>query len=88
MSYMDEMIDIDVVSIQPGKPGPDGQQAIGGVSQFTMKVRRRYVAATNVVDTPPTPEVKSIVYFNADSGMKPILSSEDADVIAERADVA
>ena len=84
MSNPEEFIPIEVVSIQPGPQQPDGKQSIAGVNIFTMNVRRKHVAGINIVQEGPTPEVKTIVYFTADGGMKPVLSSESVEALIEK----
>lgn len=56
------------------------------VNTFPMYVRPHLVAGVNVVDEGPTPEVKSIVYFLADAGMKPMLSCETTEELLAKLD--
>lgn len=82
---MSQFQTIDVVSVKPIPQNAipaDGREF--DVETFTMNVRGFHVAAYNVVNQPPSPEVKSIVYFDADSGLKPVLSSETVPELAAK----
>ncbi len=53
-------------------------------NKITMKIRPDYIVATNLLTEGPVPEAISIVYFDADSGVKPVLSTEHPDNIEAR----
>lgn len=67
------------ISVVAGTAKKEGDQPV--FNMFQMRVRPEYVAATNPVTEGPHPDVKSIVYFSAESGLKPVLSSMTADEV-------
>jgi hypothetical protein len=73
-------IEIDVVSGDASKSE--------SFHTFPMQVRPQYIAAVNVVTDPPHEDVKSVVYFNAESGLKPILSSLTPEYIMREVGVS
>lgn len=79
---------LEIVSFTPAQ---QNQNAAGETivtpakhHKITMKMRPEYIVATNLLDEGPVPEAISIVYFDADSGVKPVLSTEHPDDIEAR----
>lgn len=76
---------LEIVSFTPAQNGPDGKVAVPAQHhKITMKVRPEYIVATNLLTEGPVPDAISIVYFDADSGVKPVLSTEHPDDIEKR----
>ena len=76
---------LEIVSFSPAQKDATGAVVAPATHHaITMKVRPEYIVATNLLAAAPVEEAISIVYFDADSGIKPVLSSEHPDDIEKR----
>jgi len=87
---MSEFIQIEVVSYTPAQTNPNNGELIAEATNdmFTMNVRPEYVIATNIVTSAPVDSVKSIVFFSADSGIKPVLCTLSPEEVVALVDEA
>jgi hypothetical protein len=90
---MSNFITLQVVSFtpekraQPSPEHPEGQvMSPAAHSTFPMYVLPENIAGTNVVQEGPTESIQSIVYFDADSGLKPVLSTMTAEEVIAAVD--
>jgi len=73
---MKNFITFEVVSYTPpSKDQSTGKDIPSRYNTFDMHIRPEYVVATNVVTEAPVDTVKSIIFFDSDSGVKPVLST-------------
>lgn len=73
---MNKFIKFNVVSYQPAQNGR-GER----VDRFEMNVRAKAVFGANTLAEGPTPEAITIVYFDPNTGMRPMLSSDPVEEI-------
>jgi len=74
---MSNFVTFEVVSYTPAQQDPSGNGANipARHNTFNMNIRPEYVVATNIVTETPVDTVKSIIFFDAESGVKPVLST-------------
>lgn len=87
---MSNFVTFEVVSYTPPQQDPTGKNDVipARHNTFNMNIRPEYVAATNVVTETPVDTVKSIIFFDAESGVKPVLSTLTPEEVMQIVDEA
>ena len=71
-----KFVEIDTIVHTPAQGNKDEK-----TERFKMFVRAQAVFGLNPVTEGPTPDVKSIIYFDSATGMRPVLSAEEVGAL-------